>query len=389
MKTGTLILLAGILFILLVDVAFYLVARPHRRWVKRLYWGVSCLFALGLLGYHALMPRLTGGEMYFWAGKGILLLLLYYVPRGVYLAAIAPFLFFRRRRWTGRVATIVALLSFLAILHGTTLGRYQYRVEEVKVAIPGLPAAFEGLRVVQLTDLHLGSLGRGYPGIRLLVEKVNALRPDVVALTGDIVNNFATEILPWSDDLRAISARHGKFAVTGNHDYGDYTCWPSPGAKEANLRDLFRNVEACGFRMLNNASHPLAIGGDTLYICGVENWRKSPLPSHGDVTGALRGTNGHVVVLLSHDPVYWREEITRHPVALTLSGHTHAMQMGFQAGRYRWSPAKYFFPEYNGLYARDGRQLYVSRGVGYLGIPGRVGLRPEITVIQLTNSPAS
>jgi predicted MPP superfamily phosphohydrolase len=329
------------------------------------------------------MPRLDGPGAYFWAGRGVLLLLLYYAPRCVYLVVNIPSLFLERRRWTRRVATIAASLAFLVILYGTTLGRYHYRVEEVEVTIPGLPGAFHGLRVVQLSDLHLGSLGKGYPGIRRLVERVNAARPDVVALTGDVVNNFASEILPWVDELGRIEARYGKFAVTGNHDHGDYTRWPSPGEKEENLRHWYRNMEACGFRTLNNANQPLAIAGDTLYICGVENWRKPPLPSYGDVTRALQGTNGHAVVLLAHDPVYWREEITRHPVALTLSGHTHAMQMGLKIGSWSWSPAKYFFPEYNGLYARDGKQLYVSRGAGYLGFPGRIGRRPEITLLRL------
>jgi predicted MPP superfamily phosphohydrolase len=387
-KTVTAIFISGILFILLVDLLFYRVTRSRlrARWTRWLYWSVSLLFVAGIVGYHAAMPRLTGPGAYFWMGRGMLLLLLYYLPRCSYLAVTLLSLFLKQRPWIKRTAAILAALTFFTLLYSTTIGRYQYQIVHVEVEIPGLPAAFNELRVVQLTDLHLGSYGKSYPGIRKMVEKVNALQPDVVVITGDVINNFAPELLPWIDALRKINARLGKYAVTGNHDHGDYTRWPSPEAKEANLRRFFQYMEASGFRMLNDANQPLAIGEDTLYICGVRNWRKAPLPSYGNVERALQGTDGHVVVLLSHDPAYWREEVIHHPVALTLSGHTHAMQMGIQIGNYRWTPAKYFFPEYNGLYARDDKQLYVSRGIGYLGFPGRIGMRPEITVLQLTHS---
>jgi predicted MPP superfamily phosphohydrolase len=383
------ILIAGTLFVLLVDLLFYLSSRPffrRRRGARRVYWGVSLLFVLGVACYHVTMRRVTSGEAYFWAGRGIFLLLLYYVPRALYLVALAPFLLTRWRRAARRVAAVVASLGFLVLLHGMTIGRYRYEVVEVTVEIPGLPPAFNGTRVVQLSDLHLGSHGKSYPGIRRMVGIVNDLHPDLVVITGDVVNNFASEIEPWIEELRAIEAPLGKFAVTGNHDHGDYTRWPSPAAKRENLSRFTRDMEACGFRVLNNAGTPLAAGRDTLYLCGVENWRKPPLPSYGDLRKALQGTGGHVVVLLSHDPSHWREEVVHHPVALTLSGHTHAMQAGIRAGSFRWSPARYFFPEYNGLYARDGKQIYVSRGAGHVGIPGRFGERPEITLLHLVNT---
>jgi predicted MPP superfamily phosphohydrolase len=382
-KIATFLLLPGIALLLLVDILFFLTTRFRGRWTRRLYWGVSGFFAAGLVCYHLGMPRLEGPEAYFWAGKWVLLLLLYYAPRAVFLAVTAAFLL-KRRRWVTRTAAIAALAAFLAILHGATLGRYRYEVTRVAVTIPGLPAAFNGLRVVQLSDLHLGSLGESYPGIRKMVDEVNALQADVVVVTGDAVNNFASEILPWSSELKRITARLGKFAVTGNHDHGDYTRWPSPEAKEENMQHFYRNMEACGFRVLNDASAPLAMGSDTVYLCGVRNWRRPPRPSYGNLQQALQGTSGRVVVLLSHDPEHWREEVVHHPVALTLSGHTHAMQLGFRIGNFSWTPARYFFPEYNGLYQRDGKQLYVSRGVGYLGFPGRVGQRPEIALLQLS-----
>jgi predicted MPP superfamily phosphohydrolase len=383
-KTIPVIFLPGLLLVLLVDFLFYryALARSPWKWTKYLYWSLSILFLSGIACYHLAMPRLRGPGAYPWAGRFIAILLLYYIPRGVYLLARLLFLL-KRGKWIARAAATIALVAFLAILDGVTAGRYRYEVTRVRVTIPGLPPAFDGLRVAQLSDLHLGSHGSDYPGVRRMVERVNAERPDVVVLTGDVVNNFASEILPWTDELRAITARLGKFAVTGNHDHGDYTRWRSPREKEENARAFLRNMAACGFRMLNDESFPLASGGDTLYLCGVQNWRPAPLPSYGNLERALRGSAGHVVILLSHDPAHWREQVIHHPVALTLSGHTHAMQVGLQFGKYHWTPARYFFPEYNGLYARDGKQLHVSRGAGYLGVPGRIGQRPEITLLQL------
>jgi predicted MPP superfamily phosphohydrolase len=384
MRTGVMLWAGCLFFILLVDALFFRVARGRRwrRGARLAYGGGTCLFVAGASVYQVAIPVATGGEWYAWTGYGVMVFVLYYLPRAFYLFFYFPLLLSGRRvaRWTARG---VAVVVFLACLQGMTVGRYDYQVVEVPVRIRDLPAAFEGTRVVQLTDLHLGSHGKRYPGVRRMVDMVNALDADVVVVTGDVVNNFASELWPWVEVLREIRARHGKFAVTGNHDYGDYSRWASPAGKAANLQSFCRGMEACGFRMLNNENYPLVVAGDTLFLCGVENCRRPPWPCYGDAARALEGTGGHVTVMLSHDPAYWRETVRHYPVALTLSGHTHAMQVGVRVRGHQWSPARYFFPEYNGLYAHEGRQLYVSRGVGYLGFPGRVGLRPEITLLEL------
>jgi len=394
MKTGLLALLIGLGYILLNDILLYATLRRMRRSraFRIGYWTHTFLFLVGLVGVSWLMLRIKQPEIYLWIGRGTALLFLCYVPKTVYLLFHVLALGFKRASWVGlarwvnRFAGLSAGCFFLIILFGVTVGRYDFVVTRQTVRIPDLPPAFQHFRIVQLTDLHLGSHGKTYPGIRKLVEEVNALQPDLLVFTGDMVNNFASEIEPWKTLLHQLHAPHGKYAVTGNHDYGHYVKWPSRDAWKINMQQFFRHMEEMGFSLLNNRNIPLVVSGDTLYLCGVENWGKPPFPRYGKLEEALQGTAGKPVVLLSHDPSHWHEQVRHYPVALTLSGHTHAMQMGFRIGEYQWSPSRYIYPEYNGLYGPTGHHLYVSRGVGYIGFPGRVGLRPEITVIELVNA---
>ena len=232
----------------------------------------------------------------------------------------------------------------------------------------------------------MGSYGEHYPGITKLVDEVNRLNPDLIVFTGDMVNSFASEMDPWIETLKKLKAKYGKYATTGNHDYGTYVKWPSKTDQENNLKQFFKNMKRADFTMLNNTNVPLVIAKDTLYLAGVENWGLPPFPCFGKLAQALEGTDGYPVILLSHDPSHWRHEVLNYPVDLMLAGHTHAMQLGITIGSFRWSPAVYVYPEYNGLYTANGQQLYVSRGVGYLGFAGRIGQRPEITLIKLTNN---
>lgn len=395
MRTGIGILMGGLLFVLLTDTILYLEIRRHlkRRILAILFWLHSVLFAAGMIAYHFLIPRLESHELYFWIGRGIVLLILFYVPKILFISidGFSRLLMLLRFKKGGRfvfhLAWVVALAAFIEIGYGITWRRYNYRVIEQEVALSGLPEAFEGYRIVQLTDLHLGSFGKNYPGVARLVERVNGLQPDLLVFTGDMVNNFADELLGWKEVLRGMHAADGCFAVTGNHDYGDYTRWSSPEAKKENLYRFFQYMQESGFTMLNNRSVPLVRQKDTLWLAGVENWGKPPFPVYGSLREALQGTE-QPVILLSHDPSHWRGEVLHYPVALTLSGHTHAMQLGITwRGRHR-SPAGYVYPEFNGLYRQGEHQLYVSRGLGYVGFAGRIGQRPEITLIRLTRRKA-
>lgn len=392
MRSNIFVLSAGLLFILITDLLLFLQIKNclHRQKYRWVYWLHSLLFIAGLLFYHFRVPRLKGPDSYYWIELGIGIVLLFYVPKLFFILTDAFFhlagLLSRKLRKAGRIAaTVTALACFLLLLYSITWGRYNYKTDSVTVCFPQLPPAFDNFRIVQLSDLHLGSFSSRYKGIPKLIEEVNRLRPDVIIFTGDMVNNFAAELVPWIDALSRMKAVYGKFAVTGNHDYGDYTRWKRPEAKQQNRADFFRHMQEAGFHMLNNANQPLVKGADTLYIAGVENWGNPPFPRYGRLEDALRGTAGRFTILLSHDPSHWREEVLGYDIPLTLSGHTHAMQMGFKIGRFSWSPARYLYPEYDGLYENNKCYLYVSRGQGYLGFPGRIGLRPVITEITLTN----
>lgn len=393
MRSNGFILLFGILFILILDLGLYVRIRQllQTRKTRLFYWLHSAIFVAGLFCYYFYVPRLKGPGMYYWIGTGIGLLFLFYIPKLVFilvnlicwpLARLRPS-FGKKGLWA---ATIISGFCFCIILHGITRNRYNYKTETTSVCFPQLPPAFEDFKIVQLSDLHLGSHTPNYKGIPLLVKQVNSLNPDVILFTGDMINNFASELRPWTEVLSRLKARYGKFAVTGNHDYGLYVRWKDPEQQRRNMKEFYENMEKAGFVMLNNASVPIVRGKDTLCIAGVENWGNPPFPRYGHLEEALKNCDGHFVVLLSHDPSHWEAEIVHHNVPLTLSGHTHAMQMGIKAGSWEWSPARMLYPQYDGLYRKGAQYIHVSRGEGYLGFPGRIGLRPQIDEIILNRN---
>jgi len=217
------------------------------------------------------------------------------------------------------------------------------------------------------------------------IAKINYLKPDFIFFTGDLVNNFAWELRGWDSVLIQLSAKQGKFAVLGNHDYGDYSLWPSKGEKQINsesIKDFYKKI---GFRLLLNETELIKNNGQQIAILGVENWGNPPFKQYGDLHRALEGAHGAPFkILLSHDPSHWREEVIHHTdIALTLSGHTHGMQAGINLKNKKWSPIKYKYEHWAGLYKEGSQYLYVTRGLGWMGFPGRLGMRPEITSIVL------
>ncbi|MDY4044270.1 MAG: metallophosphoesterase, partial [Marinifilaceae bacterium] len=229
MKTGLFILFAGIVYILLNDSLLYLSIKRYlrTRLFRGIFWLHTLLFVAGFVVYHFLMPRLKGPETYYWIGEGISVFLLFYVPKTCYLLLQGIALLLKKFTGSTKVSRIlqytavcVPVFFFGLILYGISWGRSDYKVEQVDVVIPDLPDSFNGLRVVQLTDLHLGICGKSFKGIAKLVERVNALNPDLIVFTGDMVNNFAEELEPWIEKLRGLHAPLGVYAVTGNHDYG-------------------------------------------------------------------------------------------------------------------------------------------------------------------------
>ncbi len=390
MRSNNLIFIAGILSILLTDTLLFLQIKQylHHKWQIFAYSLYSLLFILIVTACHIAMPLLKGPTAYYWIGTVIGILFLFYTPKLIYIIiSILARLCSRVSRKVGFFLQVLALITggacFLFLLYSITIGRYNYKINTVTIEYADLPASFDRLKIVQITDLHLGSYAKHYKGISKLVREVNNLHPDLIFFTGDMINNFASEMDPWIDILKQLNAKQGKFAVTGNHDYGDYTHWDSPQARINNLEQFFKNMRTADFQMLNNSHIPLIINQDTIYIIGVENWGNPPFPRYGRLAEAMPRKHETFNILLSHDPVHWRAEVLNYNIPLTLSGHTHAMQAGFQIRHHVWSPAKYVYTEYYGLYNKNKQYLYVSSGQGYLGFPGRIGLRPEITELIL------
>jgi hypothetical protein len=290
-----------------------------------------------------------------------------------------------RRKFVSQIALGLAAIPFVGTAWGMIKGKYDYRVHKVKIAFKDLPDAFHGFTITQLSDIHSGSLD-DVAAVKRGIELANEQKSDMLVFTGDLVNNVATEMDPWIDHFSQLDAPHGKFSILGNHDYGDYVQWPSEEAKAKNLEDLKEVHGKIGFRLLLNESVHLEKNGEKIALIGVENWGKRGFVKHGDLNKAIAPIEDSMFkVLLSHDPSHWEAVTVPHDkkVHLTLAGHTHGMQFGIEIPGIKWSPVKYIYPQWAGLYPKEGQYIYVNRGFGFLGFPGRVGILPEITVIEL------
>ncbi|MCC5915837.1 MAG: metallophosphoesterase [Cryomorphaceae bacterium] len=295
-----------------------------------------------------------------------------------------------RRLFVSQLALGVASIPFLSIIYGAWKGKYRFRVERQELAFEDLPEAFDGFTIAQISDLHTGSFDSKEAVLEGL-EMMNAENPDVVLFTGDIVNNAADELDGWGSIYQKIQAKIGKFSVLGNHDYGDYMVWPSAQAKRDNLKDLCDFQHDIGFQLLRNEAVELKRGTASIFIAGVENWGKPPFPQYGDLSEALREVpKDGFTLLMSHDPSHFDEQIKQYDnkAHITFSGHTHGMQFGVEIpGWIKWSPVKFRYPKWAGLYSENDRYLYVNRGFGHIGYHGRVGIWPEITMITLRKKP--
>jgi len=282
----------------------------------------------------------------------------------------------------------LAIILFILLVYGALLGRFFFKTEKITLGFSNLPVSFNNFRIVQISDIHLGSWYRKEKKMAAAVSLVNGLAPDLILFTGDLVNNFSEETNGWNHILKKTSARYGKFSILGNHDYGDYWDWKNEAEKQENIQLLYRAHENMGFRLLLNQAETIGINGHEIGIIGVENWGKPPFEQYGDLRKAIADLKPvPFKILLSHDPSHWQAEVhEKTDISLTLSGHTHAMQFGFKIGRYQWSPVKYIYKLWSGLYGNNGQYLYVNRGLGSLGFPGRIGMRPEITCITLISS---
>lgn len=287
-------------------------------------------------------------------------------------------------------------LTWMGVAAGTTtLGalvygfsnKYNYQVRRVNLQFPNLPQAFKGMRVVQISDVHSGSLNN-IEAVRKGVEQILALKPDLILFTGDLVNNRADEMDVLKQVFAKLKAPMGVYSVLGNHDYGDYEPWPTPEHKKENLQRLKSVHAEMGWNLLLNEHRVLEREGARIGLLGVENWSaKARFPKYGSLAAAYKGAKDlPFKILLSHDPSHWDAEVRPlYPdIDLMLAGHTHGMQFGVELPWLRWSPVQYVYEQWAGLYKNQSQHLYVNRGFGFLGYPGRVGIMPEITLLELT-----
>ena len=284
---------------------------------------------------------------------------------------------------TGIVAATIPLVS---ISYGVFKGAYDYRIKRVKLPLPNLPAAFEGLKIGQISDIHTGSF-YNKTAVKGGVEMLLAEKPDIIFFTGDLVNQKAVEVKDYIDLFGKVKAPLGVYSTLGNHDYGDYVQWPSKEAKRANLENLMQVHKIMGWDLLMNENRIIQQGADKLAIIGVENWGAGARwPKYGRLDEAVIGTEDiPIKLLLSHDPSHWDAQVRPEfkDIDVMFAGHTHGFQFGVELGPIKWSPAQYFYKQWAGLYKQDGQMLYVNRGYGFLGFPGRVGMPPEITIFEL------
>lgn len=315
-------------------------------------------------------------------------MILFFLPLNICLLSNAIFVYFRDKKskickCIQTIGTIVAVSLFILLAWGVA-DRKNVEVREVEVPIKGLPDGFDGLKIVQITDVHIGCLDGAREYLNRLVDISNSYNPDIVMLTGDLINVAAWEAEGTEGALNEVTARIGKYAVLGNHDYGKYYKWDCAQDSIDNLeavKNIYRNFD---FDLLLNENRVLARGEDTLVVAGIENCGEEPFPCYGDMDASLSGVEGKPVLLLSHDPSTWKSHVLQYEnVLMTFSGHTHAAQMGIEVGDFKFSPAQFLYDEWDGLYEQDGKYLFISRGVGYVGLAFRLGMRPEITVLKL------
>ncbi|WP_431608973.1 metallophosphoesterase [Chryseobacterium sp. 'Rf worker isolate 10'] len=397
-----LLIIAGIFLFLEVYIYQAIRTLTDNSWIKIGYWVIS-LAVYGFFAYEVTHYQRSDRSMVR-AQIMISLFLIFILPKifvvlflliddifrvGGYLIGFAKpseNFFPERRKFLSLVGLGMSGVLSALFIDGITFGKYRHKVRRVRVNFANLPKSFKGYKIIQISDVHSGSFSDPSK-LQHAIDLINEQKPDLVLFTGDMVNNVADEFKPFIPLFSKIQAKDGKFAVLGNHDYGDYVTWASPDAKKENLETLIGYEKQAGFDMLRNEHRVIEKNGEKLYILGVENWGLKPFPQFGKIDDALNGVpESATKILMSHDPTHFDYVVKKHPsnIHLTLSGHTHGMQFGLDLKNVKWSPVQYRYPKWADLYESEGKLLYVNRGFGVLGYPGRVGVLPEITLFELS-----
>ena len=377
------------------------------RWTIYLYFGAIAIVGVNFIYHISTFSRSTGFTPIISLAAGLFmsvfifqLIVIFFlafedllrIPQALYhyfIDSKGEEYFPSRRKFISQLAIGLAAIPFASLLVGMIRGKYNYKVLHYALEFDDLPEAFDGFTLTQISDIHSGSFDNAKK-VNYGIDLINQQQSDVILFTGDIVNNKAEELLPWKAAFGRLKAKEGVYSVLGNHDYGDYVEWGSREEKEANLQLLFDTQKEMGFKLLLNETHFIEKGGQRLALVGVENWGKGGFKKAGDLEKAIEEVKADdFKVLLSHDPSHWEAQVLPHPYPfhLTLSGHTHGMQFGIEIpGWFKWSPVKWRYKQWAGLYQENKQWINVNRGFGFLGYPGRVGIWPEITVISLKRS---
>lgn len=293
-----------------------------------------------------------------------------------------------RRKLASQIALGVAAVPFISLVWGLVKTAYDFKVHRVKVNSAKIPASFKGLKIVQISDIHTGSL-QGNRQLQKAVDLVNSLKPDLIVFTGDLVNNQSDEALPYIPILNQLEAPMGIYSILGNHDYGDYNSWDSSESKQKNMEAMYDIHRQLNWKLMLNEHVALEKNNEHIALIGIENWGANlNFKKYGKLEEAYKGADQYAYkILLSHDPSHWSHEVKESykDIDLTLSGHTHGFQFGVEIPGFKWSPSQYIYPQWAGLYKSKEQLLYVNRGLGCIGYMGRIGIRPEVTLIELEN----
>jgi|YNPMSStandDraft_1061717.scaffolds.fasta_scaffold00255_15 hypothetical protein len=386
-------MILGLIFFIVVEILFLLIFKHLWDKVslkKIILWNIIPLFVLVILFLYLSFDKdfllssvtyvfyLTTLYFVFWFPKFLFTLFYVFLSVPLIFLKISKLLKFRK------FFTIsISLVFFLVLLYGIFWGSRIISVTKKSVVVSKLPEKFDGIKILQISDLHLGSIWNKSSFLVKLINKINDLNPDIVVLTGDIVNQYYQELNGTDSILNKIIAPLGKFAVLGNHDFGDYLIWKCPKEKERNIANIVNALNKSGFKVLRNEHFYVIRENDSIAIIGVDNWGKRALKRYGDIEKASNKVK-HFSIVLSHDPTYWEEKIVKTiPNSITFSGHTHAFQFGFCFKDCCWSPVSWVYRQWWGLYSINESFLYVNRGIGMVGFLGRVGMSPEITLVEL------
>ena len=372
------------------------------KWILGLWFGIALVVYFNFFYTVFTTPRSAGQTHGFQFALGFLLMIL--IPKIIILLVMfaeditriflklvsfvlpgETMTFPGRREFVSKLALGLASVPFAGFIYGMIQGRYNYKVLKYELSFENLPKAFDGFTITQISDIHSGSF-TNKEKIQYGVDLINKQKSDLLLFTGDIVNNKFDEMLPWIDMFKTLEAASGKFSILGNHDYGDYVEWKSNEDKKANFQAVKDLHPKIGFDLLLNEHRYIEKNGEKIALIGIENWGKG-FNKAGNLEMASQGVNkDDFKILMSHDPSHWELKVKQDDFNyhLTLSGHTHGLQMGIEIpGYFKWSPSQYIYKQWAGLYNEFGRYINVNRGFGYHAFPGRVGIWPEITVITL------